>query len=314
MLNNNKTIKVILDTDNGDDIDDLFTLYILLNDPKFEVIGIISSYLNTPLRARQIRHVLKLKGREDIPVFAGCGQTIKGLHDRPSNIVFWQYSEVLDKKEYFNLKDSPDGELAIDFLIESAKKYKDELYIVGVAPETTIAKAIEKNKEAFKNCHFYLMGGSFYQNCSEWNIECDYEAAKIVATSDLDIHYCGLDVTRSTFLPDYIYQQFINIKKDEYTNYLIETTKLWNSFSKRNPTLHDPLTLLSTVYDVVQYREMNVRLDINLDTRKTVFESCEADKDFHSVKVAYSIDIQRTFKLIFELLGLDKEILLKETY
>ena len=83
-------IKVILDTDNGDDIDDLFTIYAMLGCKNIDVVGIVCSYLNTPLRAKQARHVLNLAKKEDIPVFSGCGHSMRGYHDRPTNIIFWQ--------------------------------------------------------------------------------------------------------------------------------------------------------------------------------------------------------------------------------
>ena len=300
-------IKIILDTDNGDDIDDLFTVYIMLNSNKFDVVGIICSYLNTPLRVKQIKHVLKLKGREDIPVFAGCGSPIKGLHDRPCNTIYWQYSDVLNN---YKCDEKYDGKAAVDFLISSAKKYQGELHIVEVAPETTLAKAIKKDKAAFKKSKIFIMGGAFLNEQSEWNIECDVEAARIVLESGLDVSYCGLDVTRATIMTDQAFDNFTRLKGDNYLNYLIEATRLWHERANRNPTLHDPLTLLSTIEDVVSFKSDYMKLVEHPEKPRTSFVSSDGSGEgYHLVKYAYSIDVQKTNNLIFGLLGVKDKVL-----
>ena len=46
-----------------------------------------------------------------------------------------------------------------------------------------------------------------------------------------------------------MYDKFHAYKGDEYTEYLVKITDLWTKFSKRIPILHDPLTLLTILYD-----------------------------------------------------------------
>ena len=300
--------KVILDTDNGDDIDDLFTVYALLNSKDIEIVGIVCSYLNTPLRARQIRHVLKLAGRTDIPVFAGCGNSIRGYHDRPTDIRYWQYSEILDSPEYINQEDNVDGELAIQFLIESAKKYKDELFICEVAPECTLARAVLRDKDAFNKSHIYIMGASFFKKESEWNIECDVDAAKTLFESELDVHYCTLDVTRSTIMSEQMYENFISISKDDYINYLVEATKLWNSYSKRVPTLHDPLTFVAMFEDVVAFEKVEAKMIDERDNRKVYFEITNINSK-SNLNISKTIDKNKFFNILFEILNVKDEVM-----
>ena len=301
-----KKKKIILDTDNGDDIDDLFTVYIMLNNPAFEVIGIVCSYLNTPLRVRQIKHVLRLANREDVPVFTGCGLPIRGYHDRPLNTIYWQYEDKLMDEHYKPDVDNPDGEEAINFMIESAKKYKDELYICEVAPECTLGRAIERDIEAFKDSHIYIMGGAFFEKCSEWNIDCDIGAARIVFESGLDITYVGHNVTTKVLMNDEMYERFKLFRGNDYQNYLISATELWKSFSKRNPTLHDPLTLLTIIYDDLCSFEVNdFALVEKLENRFSTFVLKEynypniTDKYCH-VRVAKTVDVSKAFKRICE--------------
>lgn len=301
-----KKRKIILDTDNGDDIDDLFTVYLMLNNPSFEVVGIVCSYLNTPLRVRQIKHVLKLANRENIPVFTGCGQSIRGYHDRPLNTIYWQYEETLMKEEYKPDVETADGEEAIKFMIESAKKYKDELYICEVAPECTLGRAIERDRDAFKDCHIYIMGGAFFEKCSEWNIDCDIDAARIVFESGLDVTYVGHNVTIKTLMSDEMYAKFKAFRGNDYENYLISATELWKTFAKRNPTLHDPLTLLTIIYDDLCEFEVNeFALVEKLENRFSTFVLREYDypnitNKYCPIRAAKTVNAEKAFQRICE--------------
>ena len=303
--------KIILDTDNGDDIDDLFTVYLMLNSPEFEVVGIISSYLNTPLRARQIKHVLKLANKEYIPVFAGSGVPLRGHHDRPTSTIFWQYEDTLMKDEYTPNSNDADGEEAIQFLIDSAKKYKDELYVCEVAPECTLGKAIKRDRDAFKDCHIYIMGGAFFEKCSEWNIDCDIDAARIVFESGLDITYVGHNVTVKTILDERMFTKFRNIRGSDYDNYLVSATELWYSFAKRMPILHDPLTLMTIIRDdLCEFVEEEFALVENLDGRFSTFlikgqTEYQVNNKFCKVRVAKTVDVKKSFEAICETLHVD---------
>ena len=235
--------KIIIDTDNGDDIDDLIALYFAINmKNEFEIIGIISSFLNAPLRVKQIEHVLKLYGITNIPIFAGCRKPIKGIHGDDVNAIYCQYVDYLGKGV------EQDPSLAIDFIIESAKKYKNELYFLEIAPQTTLATAILKDKLALSEMHIVTMAGCFKPNYAEWNIECDYAASKIVLESGLDLTYVGHDITIQTTLNDpNIERLFLDEYKDERLNFLSISANKWRNFSKRPIVLHDILPLISMV-------------------------------------------------------------------
>ena len=304
-------IKIILDTDNGDDIDDLFAIYALLNSPKFEVLGIVCSYLNTPLRARQINHVLALANRQDIPVYVGCGNSMRGYHDRPTNLIYWQYEDLLMDEKYKPHTESVDGEEAINFLIESARKYQDKLYICEIAPECTLGRAIKKDREAFKNTHIYLMGGAFFEKASEWNIDCDAGAARVVFESGLDLTYVGHNVTVKTQMSEEMYEKFKNYRGDAYTQYLVDTTALWMKTSKRIPILHDPLTLLTIIYDdLCEFSEEEFAYVENLEGRFSTFvpknqTEYQVTNKFCRVKVAKSVDVAKAFKRISDAVKID---------
>ena len=64
-------IPVIIDTDIGEDIDDLLATSFVLNSPEFELLAITTVDCDTASRSRIARRVTKAYKREDIPVARG---------------------------------------------------------------------------------------------------------------------------------------------------------------------------------------------------------------------------------------------------
>ena len=97
-----KKYKVILDTDPGDDIDDVLAVAYLLLSNKFELIGVTTSFKNTEKRARIIKKMLRLANFSHIPVYAGYGQPL--VKQVPESQEINQYTSDLDSYEF-----KPDG-------------------------------------------------------------------------------------------------------------------------------------------------------------------------------------------------------------
>ena len=64
--------KVILDTDIGSDIDDSVALAYLLMQEKCDLLGVTTVSGQPEKRAMMVSALLKVAGREDIPVFPGA--------------------------------------------------------------------------------------------------------------------------------------------------------------------------------------------------------------------------------------------------
>lgn len=257
-----KRKKIILDTDNGDDIDDLFALYLALSRKDIEIVGITTTYVNTNLRARQINKVLKLAGLTNIPVYAGLGTPIKTLHPCNTDYKFCQYTNDLDDDCYAPINDDEgcNGVSAIDFIVRKSEELKENLTIVGIGPLTNIATSVLKSPEVMKKPSIVIMGGCFSKIEREWNIECDYEAAKIVFNSKLNLTAIGVDVTRKTEISSALQERILAHKaNDSYFAYLIECANLWYNATGRRIVLHDPLAL-HCVYDleIFKFKEYHV--------------------------------------------------------
>ncbi len=65
------TVRVILDTDIGTDVDDCLAIAFLLGSPEIDIEGITCVYGDVELRGRMVRKLLDLHGAKDIPVRLG---------------------------------------------------------------------------------------------------------------------------------------------------------------------------------------------------------------------------------------------------
>lgn len=75
----NKPVKIILDTDIGDDIDDVFALALTLHSPEIELLGVTTVFRNAYQRAQAAMELISYY-KVDIPVFAGVDQPLSLIH------------------------------------------------------------------------------------------------------------------------------------------------------------------------------------------------------------------------------------------
>jgi purine nucleosidase len=285
--------KIIIDTDIGDDIDDVLAIAFALNSPEIDVVGITTVCKNTCLRARMASGLLRKMGRLDIPVAAGIGKPL--INEFDLNEVPWHYIKDVDNEE-----PSYKGD-AVDFIIEKLASSEGDITIVPIGPLTNIAAVLIKAPEVKKKIkRIVLMGGAYYIHDNEWNIVCDPEAARIVFESGVEIVGVGLDVTFKCILPK---NEIDRIKNHgtPATDFLYKLIEIWNW-----PTLylHDPLAV------AVAFDESLVKLDksiIKVETRgeftrgTTFNKKLPSDQDIESkTRVCSEVDSERFVKLFIE--------------
>lgn len=234
-------IKILIDTDPGDDIDDALALAYVLKSEWFEVVGITTTFKDTLTRARIVKKICALAGA-NIPVYAGCGQPLKKMVPVAQEIN--QYTEDLDGIEYL-----PDGLNAVDFILETAKKYGDELVIVGIGPLCNLSRAILKDPKTMQGVKgTVIMGGCFANDYPEWNMFCDPDSAKIVFEQAKNLVAVGVDITSRTKLTEAQSTQIEKDTRDPFYAYIGELVKIWRkSHNNDLPTLHDILSITTLV-------------------------------------------------------------------
>jgi purine nucleosidase len=228
--------KVILDTDIGDDVDDVFALGLALTSPELKVLGITSAWGDTALRSRMIDRLLCETGRSDIPVRTGIAtKTTTVFTQKP-----WA-SQGIEREH---------GD-AVSFLLEQIKLNPGEITLIAVGPLTNIGAAIDRDPETFRKLkRVVLMGGSVYRGygdlgytphrepIAEYNIVMDIPAAQKLFQSGVPIFMMPLDSTQIKF--DEVKRSMLASISTPLTDTLQILTAEWSlSTQQTTPTLFD---------------------------------------------------------------------------
>lgn len=242
-------MKILLDTDIGDDIDDAFALRFLLNCADVEFVGVTTVYKNVAQRARIAKNMLNLAGKGRIPVHAGVNKPLQKdirllLNEEVGAnglIDIDHYTHDIDGVAY-------DGDDAVGFMLECAKRYPHEITLVAIGPLTNVATAIQRDKEAFSLFKkVLLMGGRFNDKVSEWNVETDPQAAQIVFGSGIPTVSISFDATVKTSMTKRDVEK-INASVHPADKYLAKMMNRWIEHydpawhGEKIPILHDVLT------------------------------------------------------------------------
>ncbi|XP_009610288.1 probable uridine nucleosidase 2 [Nicotiana tomentosiformis] len=310
--------KIIIDTDPG--IDDAMAIFVALQSPEIEVIGLTTIYGNvyTSLATRNALHLLDVAGRTDIPVAEGSHVTItKGTKLRIADFVHG--TDGLGNQNFPAPNGKPIDQNAAEFLIQQASLYPGKVTVVALGPLTNIALAIQSDPTFVKNIRqIVVLGGSFAVNgnvnpAAEANIFGDPDAADIVFTSGADVLAVGINVTHQVVLTDSDRNELAK-SNGKFAKYLDKILDVYfgyhhDAYSTKGVYLHDPTALLAAVDpSLITYTEGAVRVQTSGITRgltlfynkqkrfAEVTEWC----DKPSVKVAVTVDATKVLKLVME--------------
>lgn len=235
-------MKYIIDMDIGDDIDDAFAL-LLAMELKMDILGVTTVFRNTPERARVAKKLLSLygKGYENVPVYAGYGDPIAAKQPEPRPRLC-QYTDDLYDDIY--TPDSIEPEDAVDFIVNSCRKYGKDLTVIAIGPFTNIAKVVQKAPEALNlACELVIMGGCYFKQYSDWNVICDVEGAKVMFDGVNNVNGIGSDVTHRLPLSLQNNEIIFSEHKKPAQNYV---GQLYRQAKKANSAIgciHDPLAV-----------------------------------------------------------------------
>lgn len=182
--------KLILDADTANEMDDMYAIVRLLNQDKFDMLGINSTQWlhrdSGPLSAEASHRInldlVRLLEREDIPVHLG------------SNLPMG----------YPWGGDDPRDSAAVQFIINQVKKLPPDetLMVVCIGATTNLASAIKLAPEIVGRIRVYLMGFQLdpdtgIWNKSEFNVRRDLNAADyLLNTPGLELHVMSATVSR----------------------------------------------------------------------------------------------------------------------
>ncbi|CAE5956637.1 unnamed protein product [Arabidopsis arenosa] len=310
--------KIIIDTDPG--IDDAMAIFVALNSPEVDVIGLTTIFGNvyTTLATRNALHLLEVAGRTDIPVAEGTQKTF--LNDTKLRIAdFVHGKDGLGNQNFPPPKGKPIEKSGPEFLVEQAKLYPGEITVVALGPLTNIALAIQLDPDFSKNVgQIVLLGGAFAVNgnvnpASEANIFGDPEAADIVFTCGADIIAVGINVTHQVIMTANDKDK-LAASNGKFAQYLCKILDVYydyhlTAYEIKGVYLHDPATILAAFLpSLFTYTEGVARVQTSGITRGLTllynnpkkFEEENEWSDKPSVKVAVTVDAPAVVKLIMD--------------
>ena len=230
--------KIIIDSDIGDDVDDVFAIGLALVSPEVEIRGISSAWGDTQLRARMIDRLLTETNSSNSPVAEGIPTQSK----TPFSQAAWAKSGNVPQKSHAQ---------AVDFLLDQIKKDPGDITLVAIGPLTNIGAAIDRDPATFKKLNrVVIMGGSIRKGYGdlgyapdhgpqpEYNIYSDVPAAQNLFTSGVPIYMMPLDSTQLKLDEDK--RAFLFKQGTPLTNAL---STLYYQWGQQTPTLFDVMAV-----------------------------------------------------------------------
>ena len=290
--------RIIIDADIGDDIDDMMAIAYALRRPELEIVGITTVWGDVDTRARMAVQLLDLAGRRDIPVYAGCDETLCGSVKKRGHI----NQVVGDLTPYTYDKTRH----AVDFIIDTVLASDGDITLVPIGALTNIAMALIKCPQIkTKLKQIVWMGGMFYSHFITWNAACDPDAVKVVFESGVPLYAVSRDVCERCLMTKEQTERLLQ-SKDPVNRLLAEEIRLFREYHKREPILYDPLTV-TAVFDksLLTFKQEHVLVETKGEYTRGLTLACRPHydrfymmphfprhEDIPVVNVACDVDVQ----------------------
>lgn len=247
---------VLIDTDIGDDIDDALALALALRSPEIELRGVTTVFGDTLRRAHLASHLLRVFGREDIPIAAGRQEPLQ-LRHRPSGV---PQAAILDRNEEFSVLSNCSGP---ELIVQMAMAYPGRLTLLCLGPLTNVALALSIEPRLFMAIrNIIMMGGSSGAPLPEWNVRSDAKAAQMVLAAGVPVTIVGMNVTMRCQLQE---QDIVALRNADspQTRLLSQLLAVWQRhrprWYRKLPYPHDPLTVAALCApQLFRFEEMTV--------------------------------------------------------
>ncbi|MGK0474035.1 MAG: inosine-uridine nucleoside N-ribohydrolase [Candidatus Azotimanducaceae bacterium] len=242
------TIPVILDTDIGFDVDDVWALAFMLKCPELDVRLITTNTGDTHYSARLVAKMLTLAGRSDIPVGIGIPiDTVPRTHAK------WLGSYQL---EDYAGDVHTDG---VGAMLDVIKTSREKVVVIGIGPLSNISAALMRDVSMTENSRFIGMHGSIRKGylgapkpMKEYNVKTHAAACQKVFTTPWDLSITPLDTCGMITLSG---DNFLRVANNDnpLTRAVLENHYDWFEAVKDWPVLSDmnPAAQSSILYDTV---------------------------------------------------------------
>ncbi len=230
-------MRVIFDTDIGDDIDDAFALALLTRLPEVSLEAVTTVHGAVSARARLALKMLAAAGRGQIPVYLGA----VGEGEPSGTPAYAAWAEDWRETQIAQ------GGAAQFILSRLTAEPAGTFTLVAVGPLSNVAMVLRQEPGVAERLRrLVIMGGSVrvgYQPdsppCPEYNIRSDPQAAQVVLSSGASLLVVPLDATMM-LQPSRGQLDALAASSDVLARALHECLRLWG---RGTPTLFDPMAV-----------------------------------------------------------------------
>ncbi len=288
------SVKVLLDTDIGSDIDDAVALAYLLSQPECELLGITTVTGEADKRAMLASALCKVGGKE-VPIFPGSEKPllIPQKQDRAPQ------AKALEKWDHDT--QFPEAQ-AVEFLRQTIREHPGEITLLTIGPLTNIGLlfALDPGIPSLL-AQLVMMCGIFTNRLPgvgplEWNARGDPHATAIVYNAPVPTHRAiGLDVTCQVKMKaDQVRRKF----EAPLLRPVLDFAEVWFQHTD-TITFHDPLAA-TTIFDdeICHFHRGKVEIELTSD-RLRGMTHWEESAPNSPHQVALEVDAQRFFEHYF---------------
>ena len=254
------TAKIIIDTDVGTDVDDLWTLAVAVGRSDVDLVAVTVVYGDVGLRARLASFALTGMG-VSVPVARGVSDPMSGKE------VMWAGFEGVGVSGLDAASAGEDD--AVDLLCSLTAADPGNIDVVAIGPLTNIAAAIKQDSSFVSNVRrLTIMGGEFGREWAEHNVSSDVTASRIVFDSGIPLTVMPLDQTLRVMLTE---EDLLPVTESHLIGGLLadQADRFWSWLQacipkapRQKSPAHDPCALLTVMEpELFEFTPMVVTVD-----------------------------------------------------
>ena len=274
------SIPILLDTDIGTDIDDVYALILAARSPELDLRAVTTVNSDVVTRAKIARQILRCAGRADVPVAVGEGRSLTtgvdlgwiGIEGQGIDL-----GGVVPDRDFA----APD---AVEMLAQSTDRALQSgrpLTIITIGAMTNLALAIERYPDRMRGARRIVAMASTFEGFGsekarpEHNVACDPEAVRRVLQFNVPVTFIGLNVTRQTRM-DAHHVDRIEAAGGPLAKSLVGMHRIWLDHIRRDHSpMHDGLAVAAVFRpDLLEFR--SVSADVRPPSAAVEFNSPRA--------------------------------------
>ncbi|MBQ6560185.1 MAG: nucleoside hydrolase [Erysipelotrichaceae bacterium] len=300
--------KMIIDCDTG--IDDALAISYILANPDIEFLGISTTFGNVSVdqSVKNSLLLLEMFHREDVKVYRGVEHNWKSdSYYRDPRMDDIHGRNGIGNVDLGEPKGKAEDISSVDFIVDCARKYKEDLHMVFVGPLTNFGECVRKDPDAMKKVNITIMGGALTVQGNksiygEANISDDPLAAKYVFESGVHINVVPLDVTLKTLFRVSDIKEWKEINDAGRNLYEIARFYYVNEYQDEETggAMHDPLAAFASYDPSIITSWFNCNLTVEENGRMIgTFKELNLPEKRH--RVALDVDAKRFTETYIEL-------------